>query len=163
MKLFAILVSSLFLAGCVGEAAVRYHGSVVSSPQPGWSFDAQPNPSSAPPIPGAEVRMCICHEPCPCAGPGGSKVSTDASGRYEVPEMMFPGMIGVETHIVVRAAAPGFEPSTYSLNFDKQTSESRKNEPTFGQKALNFRLKPAASPPAATPGAPPSAPANPGR
>lgn len=151
MKLFAIALSTLFLAGCVGEASVRYHGSVASAPQPGWSFDAQPNPSNAPPIAGAEVRMCICHEPCACSGPSGRVVSTDADGRYEVPETIFPGMIGIENHIVVRASAAGHEPATYSFNYDKQSAESRKNEPAHGQKALNFRLKPVAPTAAAPP------------
>lgn len=137
-----ILLSALAVlsAGCFGEASVRYHGSVAASPTPGTSFDATPNPGALPPIAGAEISLCICAQPCACSKSARS-VKTDASGLFTLPPMMFPGMIGVEHHIVVAAEAEGYEPVNLSFIYEKADDFSIHR----GAKALNFRLRPLAA------------------
>jgi hypothetical protein len=138
----ALTVSLLFFgAGCFGEAGVRYWGSVVAAPASGYSFDAKENPGKLPGIRGADVRLCICAQPCACKDEGRA-VKTDVSGHYDIPTEVFPGMIGVDNYVVVRAAAEGFDAVTYTLAYDKRPPEARAQEPTDGEKALNFRLGP---------------------
>lgn len=149
-SLVLAVVAASFCAGCVGEAGVRYRGSVAAAPTPGYSFDAAANPGGLSPIAGAEVRMCVCAPPCPCEkGKTRNVVKTDASGVYALPDFMFPGMIGVEHEIVIVAEAEGHEPFRYSCNYEKRSSADREREPSQGQKQLNFRLRPTASPKAA--------------
>ena len=123
--------------GCAGSASVRYQGSVVASPSPGHSFDADPNPGALPPIAGADVTLCICTQPCVCSKSAQS-VKTDGSGLYTIPEKMFAGFIGVDHYITVAAEAEGYEPVSYSFIYEKVEGDRSRH---FGQKALNFRLR----------------------
>jgi hypothetical protein len=136
-----ILAAFALTAGCVGEASVRYHGSVAVSPSPGYSWDATPNPGALPPIAGADVTLCICTQPCACTKSARS-VKTDANGLYTLPAMMFPGFIGVEHHIVVAAEAEGYEPVSYSFIYEDAAEDRSKSH---GPKALSFRLRPRAA------------------
>ena len=133
-----ILAIATLTAGCVGEASVRYHGSVAASPSPGYSWDATPNPGALPPIAGADVTLCICTQPCVCSKSARS-VKTDANGLYTLPAMMFPGFIGVEHHIVVAAEAEGYAPVSYSFIYEDAADE---RSLSHGPKALSFRLRP---------------------
>ena len=150
-----ILISAVaaLTAGCVGEASVRFHGSVAASPSPGYSWDAAPNPGALPPIAGADVTLCICTQPCACSKSARS-VKTDANGLYTLPDMMFPGFIGVEHHIVVAAEAEGYEPVSYSFIYENASSDRSQSH---GSKALSFRLRPlgaASAPVSVLPGFP---------
>ena len=148
-----ILAVAALSAGCVGEASVRYHGSVAASPSPGYSWDATPNPGALPPIAGADVTLCICTQPCLCTKSARS-VKTDATGLYTLPAMMFPGFIGVEHHIVVAAEAEGYEPVSYSFIYEDAAKDRSRSH---GPSALSFRLRPlgaASAPVSVLPGFP---------
>jgi hypothetical protein len=143
LRFASVLALLCFSSGCYGEAAVRYWGSVVAAPSPGYSFDAKENPGGLAPIRGAEVRLCVCDKPCACKDEG-KRGTTDIAGHYDLPGAALPGIVGTETFVVVRASADGFAPVTYTVSYDKRTDADRAREPTDGQRALNFRLGPAA-------------------
>jgi len=132
----------LFAPGCFGEAAAKYRGTVASAPQPGYSFEPEENPGKLTPIPGAEVRLCVCNQPCACKDEG-QTVMTDARGHFETKEVGFPGMIGISNYVVVRVSAKGFDPIHYTCDYDHRSDADRAREPSYGEKALNVRLAPA--------------------
>jgi hypothetical protein len=136
-RILIVAVAALS-AGCVGQAAVRFHGSVAASPSPGYSWDATPAPGALPPIAGADVTLCICAQPCVCSKSARS-VKTDANGLYTLPSMMFPGFIGVEHHIVVAAEAEGYAPVSFSFIYE---DDAENRSLSYGSKALSFRLRP---------------------
>ncbi|RYE93965.1 MAG: hypothetical protein EOO75_03150 [Myxococcales bacterium] len=130
--------------GCVGEAAVAAQGRVVASPSAGYTLGAaSASADGLVPVPGASVALCVCASPCACDQTPRASASTDASGHFQTRSVMFPGMIGVDNHVVVRVTSPGFEPFTYTAKYGRSADEYP--GPDGGKVQLDVRLRPAAS------------------
>jgi hypothetical protein len=141
-----ISVVALLLAGCVGEAHVRFVGRVVRAESgPSYGFELEQS-SDEEPIEGAEVRLHAASKPDEqlCSrrglrpsplGRASNHAITDENGRYDV-SAMFGGIIGIDTYLFVCVEHPEFEWYQYSTIFGNTA------EPTNGRAYLVIRLQP---------------------
>lgn len=150
----AFLVLGPFLVvGCVGEASVRYLGTVSIAPSAsGYSFDVSPNPEGLKPIPSASVALCVCTQPCECDQNPRVVATTDERGRFRTEEVVFPGFIGTKTYIALRVTAPGYDPLVFSMLYG-QPSTDNSSLPESGRSQFNVRLQASPSPPEPAPAA----------
>ena len=90
--------SLVLVAGCVGEAAVSYQGTVTEGPVAGYEFATVANPTGGAPVAGATVQLCV-DDRC------GAPQTVDSTGAYGELEQVFGGFAGHDTRITVTASA----------------------------------------------------------
>jgi hypothetical protein len=129
---FRVAVSyvSIGCVACVGEAAVSYKGTVaISDGDPGYSFDADPNPAALTPIAGASVALCVDCE----ASQSPNRASSDAMGNWGPLSQVFGGKVAGDNEIQLSVHAEGFNEFRYTAVYPS-------SEPTSGVRFLNVRL-----------------------
>jgi hypothetical protein len=126
------VLAGIALVGCVGEAQVTYKGTVLAAEgDPGYSFDAEPNPDGLLPIAGATVGLCVTCD----ASPYAQMAVSAADGSWGPIAQVFGGFIGVDSEIRVTVQADRFETFTYNAVYENT------KEPTNAEQNLNVRLR----------------------
>ncbi len=139
IRLLALaLPVALMTIGCGGPVVIGFRGNVIAARVPGAACEDVP--AAGEPVASAVVRVCRCSLSCVCDAIDAIRsVKADASGRYQVPTIVLEPLVGVDNVFVVVAEAPGFDPVTYSTNYDRPTDAERAER--LHATSLNFRMR----------------------
>ena len=132
-----LLILTILLSACAGEAFVTYEGTVTAGPSPSLSFDGERNPVGLPAIEGAAVRISICIDSCP-GDDRARTVATDENGNWGPVDRSFGGLLGSTSVIQIEFTADGYEPLVYETVFETTS------DPLDGELFLNATLVEAA-------------------
>ena len=127
----SLAVCTLMLVSCLGEAAVRYEGSVTLGQTAGHSFDTTLNPGNLPAVGGAKINVRVVEDAAECGVGSSIEATTDSTGQYSI-DATFAGTGGM--HVTLCVSKSGYATYRYVGDFPAG------NDPAQGELYLNVVL-----------------------
>jgi hypothetical protein len=132
-------------SGCIGEASVKFKGTVTQAKDAAHSFHERANPAANAPVANAQVNLYVNFDDITCdrAEPSmlaGDETRTRADGGFETREATFgSSMLGKNTRILICVRASDFDVYEYRTLLEQTT------DPMHAEKFLNITLRREAS------------------